>query len=214
MAENETSITITTSSETTTPLLPSRNPNSSPTTRTNTLALLLGRASGRRGGPSTLVRETAALQLEERRADWGYSKPVVALDIAWNLAFLIVSVVMLVSTTNEKPNVPIRVWICGYAFQCLVHVVLVWMEYRRRRVRRVRSIEDGTARVSDSEGIDSEDEDGVGFRSGTRSSVAKRCESLNTMASFIWWIVGFYWIVSGGEILFQNAPRLYWFDLT
>lgn len=44
-------------------------------------------------------------------------------------------------------------------------------------------------------------------------SVAKRCESVNTMASFLWWIVGFYWVVSGGEVLLQNAPRLYWYIL-
>ena len=42
-------------------------------------------------------------------------------------------------------------------------------------------------------------------------SVTKRCESVNTMASFLWWIVGFYWVVSGGDILLQNAPRLYWY---
>ncbi|KAL9324898.1 hypothetical protein ACSQ67_005543 [Phaseolus vulgaris] len=38
----------------------------------------------------------------------------------------------------------------------------------------------------------------------------KRCESLNTGVSFLWWIVGFYWVVSGGDILLQDAPRLYW----
>ncbi|GAA0169213.1 hypothetical protein LIER_40721 [Lithospermum erythrorhizon] len=42
------------------------------------------------------------------------------------------------------------------------------------------------------------------------ASMAKRCESINTMISFIWWIVGFYWVIAGGEILFQSAPRLYW----
>ncbi|CAN0871575.1 E3 ubiquitin protein ligase RIE1 [Linum grandiflorum] len=33
---------------------------------------------------------------------------------------------------------------------------------------------------------------------------------MNTMASSIWWIVGFYWVVSGGDLLLQSAPRLYW----
>lgn len=45
-------------------------------------------------------------------------------------------------------------------------------------------------------------------------SVTKRCESVNTMASFLWWIVGFYWVVSGGNILLQDAPRLYWYAST
>lgn len=117
------------------PLLRTRQEDS-PTRRGNgagtaPLAVLLGRVTGRRGA-SMLVRETAARELEERRADWGYSKPVVALDIMWNLAFVIVSIVMLLCTLHEKPNAPIRVWIGGYALQCLVHVVLVWVEYRRR----------------------------------------------------------------------------------
>lgn len=180
------------------------------------LAVLLGRVTGRRGA-SMLVRETAARQLEERRADWGYSKPVVALDMMWNLAFVIVSVVMLLCTLHEKPNSPIRVWICGYAFQCFVHVVLVWVEYRRRNTtrpgaRRVGWDEEGQAGGPlRNDGIDVEEDDG---RTGaSRGSVAKRCESVNTMVSFLWWIVGFYWVVSGGRVLLQNAPRLYWLSV-
>lgn len=94
-----------------------------------------------------MVRETAARELDERRADWGYSKPVVALDMMWNLGFVIVSVVILSCAVDESPNVPIRLWICGYALQCVVHVVLVWLEYRRR------SLQGGT----DVQGNDGED---------------------------------------------------------
>ncbi|GMH15144.1 hypothetical protein Nepgr_016985 [Nepenthes gracilis] len=189
-----------------------------------TLALLLGRAAGRRG-PSLLVRETAAQELEDRRADWGYSTPVVVLDMMWNMAFVVASVVMLIWTVHEKPNMPIRVWICGYALQCLVHVVLVWMEYRRRDARRPSSRrgdrsrsggneEAGEARRQvDLEANESEDDDAGG--AGTlgvsrRTSFTKRCESVNTMASFLWWIVGFYWVVSGGDVLLHDAPLLYW----
>lgn len=162
-----------------------------------------------------LVRETAALHLEERRADWGYSKPVVALDIGWNLAFAMVSLVMLATTIHEHPNTPVRIWIFGYALQCLVHVGLVWHEYRRRNIRRHRPGSDdaGAGLASDSDANDSEDDDDGdvgGFRFSSRSSIAKRCESVNTMASFLWWIVGFYWVVAGGEKLMRDAPLLYW----
>lgn len=117
-----------------------------------------------------LVRETAARELEERRADWGYSKPVVALDMMWNLAFVVVSIVMLLYTMKEHPNTPIRLWICGYALQCLVHVVLVWLEYRRRNTRRtrVRREENGQS-DSDVNESDHEDED-VGGSSGSSQS--------------------------------------------
>lgn len=177
--------------------------------RSPSLAVLLGRATGRRG-PSMLVRETAARELEQRRADWGYSKPVVALDIMWNTAFVLVSVVMLICTADEHPNTPIRLWICGYAAQCLVHVVLVWIEYQRRNSRRVR---DEERQQNHNYVNDSEDEEAGGETasgSSARSNVTKRCESVNTMASFLWWIVGFYWVVSGGDILLNRAPRLYW----
>ncbi|KAL4637940.1 hypothetical protein ACB092_03G114600 [Castanea dentata] len=211
--------TATTAPEPQAPLLhPRQGSSDTVTTRPTTLALLLGRATGRRG-PSMLVRETAARQLEERRADWGYSKPVVALDIMWNVAFVVVSVAMLVWTLDEKPNTPIRLWICGYALQCGVHVVLVWVEYRRRNPQRTasrlrvggdeESLSQQALEVGRIEGNDSEDEDDNGTFS-PRSTVVKRCESVNTMASFLWWIVGFYWVVSGGDLLLRDAPRLYW----
>ncbi|URE32996.1 Zinc finger, C3HC4 type (RING finger) [Musa troglodytarum] len=181
------------------------------------LAALLGRAAGPRGGPSVLVRGTAALHLQERRADWAYSRPVVVLDIAWNLVFTAASAAVLCATTSERPNTPVRVWLLGYALQCLIHVVFVWGEYRRRRRRSGGESRleggggDGEQTLPESDAMDSEDDAAppeVG--SGRRASIAKRCESINTMASFIWWIVGFCWVVSGGEALLKNAPTLYW----
>ncbi|KAK8533155.1 hypothetical protein V6N12_076434 [Hibiscus sabdariffa] len=85
---------------------------------------------------SMLVRETAAEQLEERQSDWAYSKPVVILDIIWNIAFVAMSVGGLVLSRDEKPNMPLRVWIIGYALQCLLHMVCVRVEYRRRSRRQ------------------------------------------------------------------------------
>ncbi|XP_042474515.1 E3 ubiquitin protein ligase RIE1-like [Zingiber officinale] len=172
--------------------------------RTSRVVSILGRAAGHRR-PSMLVRETAALQLEERRANWAYSRPVVALDIAWNLVFSAVAVAVLGATACERPSVPLRLWIAGYAVQCVFHVFLVWSEYRLR----MRVPMDGQA-APNSGDEDSEvvaDEDGVGSR---QRSFAKRCETLNTILSFLWWILGFFWIISGGNDLIQNAPRLYW----
>lgn len=42
------------------------------------------------------------------------------------------------------------------------------------------------------------------------SGVAKYLESANTMFSFVWWILGFYWVSSGGQALAQDSPKLYW----
>lgn len=86
--------------------------------------------------PSVRVRETAAEQLEERQSDWAYSKPIIVLDILWNMAFVVMAVVVLGLSLDEKPTVPLRLWISGYGLQCLFHVACVVVEYKRRNGRR------------------------------------------------------------------------------
>ncbi len=79
----------------------------------------------------------------------------------WNLAFVVVSAAVLIWTVHERPNVPVRVWICGYALQCLIHVGLVWFEYRRRVVRGAGSRSgrgDGGDEEAGAAGIDSDGE--------------------------------------------------------
>lgn len=115
----------------------------------------LGRLSGLRGAarfirrtgsrrlmrePSAAVRETAAEHLEERQTDWAYSKPVVVLDVLWNLAFVAVAAAVLAASLSERPSVPLRVWLAGYAIQCLLHVLCVVVEYRRRQEATERGV--------------------------------------------------------------------------
>lgn len=97
-------------------------------------ARFLRRASSRgmMREPSRRVREVAAEQIEERQSDWAYSRPIVILDLVWNLAFLVVSAVVLAVSRNESPAMPLRLWIVGYAVQCVLHMVCVSFEYRRR----------------------------------------------------------------------------------
>ncbi|KAL5666373.1 hypothetical protein ACJX0J_026481, partial [Zea mays] len=178
--------------------------------RPSRLAALIGRAAGRRG-PSMLVRETAALQLQRRRADWAHSRPVLALDIAWNVAFAAAAAAVLSSSAEESPVKPLRLWVVGYAAQCLVHVGLVCADTRRetRRARRSASDVESAGAGTDSSDADSEDDE----RAEGRSSYTGRCETMNTLISFLWWIIGFYWIFSGGEVLEHGAPRLYWLTI-
>lgn len=163
-----------------------------------------------------LVRETAAEQLEERQSDWAYSKPVVVLDLVWNLAFVIVALVVLGLSRAERPATPLRAWVAGYGLQCLLHMVCVCFEYRRRRQQR-RNIAQGSQasnstvndRANDFE-ADGDESSEDGEISSENTSLAKRLESANTMFSFVWWIAGFYWITAGGQALTREAPRLYW----
>ncbi|KAF8104535.1 hypothetical protein N665_0171s0041 [Sinapis alba] len=110
--------------------------------------------------PSMLVREAAAEQLEERQSDWAYSKPVVVLDIVWNLAFVSVAAAVLVMSRNEHPIMPLRVWLLGYALQCVLHMVCVSLEYRRRH--RMRTNRTPRSRSSSSSSV--EEEEALGSR--------------------------------------------------
>ncbi|XP_015888427.2 E3 ubiquitin-protein ligase At4g11680 [Ziziphus jujuba] len=135
---------------------------------------------------------------EDGRSFYGeacaYSKPVMVLDVVWNLAFVMVSVVVLLSSFRERPSSPLRIWVAGYALQCLLHVGCVYFDYQKQW-------------RADLEGLD-------GFSSSyKRTSNAKRLETMNTLMSSLWWIIGFYWIVVGGQALLQDSPRLYWLTM-
>ncbi|XP_038982558.1 E3 ubiquitin-protein ligase At4g11680-like isoform X2 [Phoenix dactylifera] len=182
-------------------------------------ARFLRRASSRRlmREPSVVVRETAVEQLEERQSDWAYSRPVVFLDILWNLAFVSVAAGVLVRSRDERPSMPLRLWIVGYALQCALHVICVCIEYRRRHRPRgeVMDVQEGGSLSARSSGSISprEVEESADAEQGhgeARTRIAKHLESANTMFSFVWWIIGFYWITAGGQLLIRDAPQLYW----
>ncbi|PPD80938.1 hypothetical protein GOBAR_DD22138 [Gossypium barbadense] len=108
---------------------------------------------------------------------------------------------------------------CGYS-KSVVALDMMWNAafvalsvYRWSNTRATSAVDEERGDAAAEHVNDSEDEeDGIEMSlfGSNQSSVAKRCESLNTMVSFLWCIVGFYWVVSGGDILLQNAPRLYW----
>lgn len=185
-------------------------------------ARYLRRASSRRmmREPSMLVRETAAEQLEERQSDWAYSKPVVILDLIWNFAFVAVAVVVLVLSADESHGALLRAWIVGYGAQCVVHMVCVWAEYKKRRRRRLGDVEDDGGIESGSSSASGSGARGNGssryvtlaaqLTEESTGSVAKHLESANTMFSFIWWIVGFYWLSASWQTMANDSPKLYW----
>ncbi|KAF2282562.1 hypothetical protein GH714_043191 [Hevea brasiliensis] len=197
-------------------------------------ARLLRRASSRRmmlREPSFRVRENAAQQLEERQSDWAYSRPIIVLDVLWNLAFVVIAAVVLGLSVKEEPEVPLRLWIIGYGLQCVFHIACVIFEYRRRLSGRnmgLRVSRDSTSGSGVMEEIlwtivlNSEPMmmkiDCVVVSRGkldvAQMLVVKHLESANTMFSFIWWIVGFYWVTAGGQNVTHDSPQLYWLCIT
>eukprot|EP00250_Pteridium_aquilinum_P008536 c18023_g2_i1 orf=173-1360(-) len=169
--------------------------------------------------PSALVRETAADHLEERQSDWSYSRPVVILDLIWNLAFITVALVVLILSREERPNNPLRIWVVVYAAQCCIHMACVWVEYRRRRNGNSRygsqnlsseaNFSYSERSRSDQDADQNRDSvDIFGESTSWGFSAFKRVESANTSFSFIWWVVGFYWTSTGSQS--QSAPLLFW----
>ncbi|KAL5565545.1 hypothetical protein UlMin_028709 [Ulmus minor] len=185
-------------------------------------ARLLRRASGRGmmlREPMVQVRENAAEELEERQSGWAYSKPVIVLDVLWNLAFVCIGVVILGLSLDEKPSEPLKLWVLGYGLQCVVHVGCVVAEYSRRRVVDSEVAESSSSWEnggdwSSSSGSDDEDYGSDEREGEADSSVVKHLESANTMFSFIWWVVGFYWVTAGGETLIHDSPQIYWLCIT
>ncbi|XP_027352683.1 E3 ubiquitin-protein ligase At1g63170-like [Abrus precatorius] len=182
-----------------------------------TAARFFRRASGRRmmlREPSVRVREAAAAELEERQSDWAYSKPVVALDVLWNLAFLTIGITVLCLSTTEVPCVPLRVWIVGYLLQGVFHSLCVVVEFRRRRTSLGSNSVLDHREWSFSSESDDEYYASEQFLEGEGNSITKHIESANTMLSFIWWIIGFYWVTAGGQNLIRDSPQLYWLCIT
>ncbi|EPS63490.1 hypothetical protein M569_11294, partial [Genlisea aurea] len=173
--------------------------------------------------PSVRVREAATEEIEERQSDLAYSKPIVILDIVWNVLFLIVAVSVLVVSRFETPSMPLRMWIVGYALQCLLHMFCVCVEYKKRLSQRYPPpIEREQVRYNRNLSNASSGSDDLGSvrflaerqPGDDETSVAKHLESANTMFSFIWWIIGFYWVSAGGPTLIDEAPQLYWLCIT
>lgn len=127
--------------------------------------------------PSVRVRENAAEELEARQSDWAFSKAVVILDVVWNLAFVISGVVILGLSVEERPLVPLRIWICGYLLQGVYHCVRVVVKYRRNLQRQVQG-----GSVSEEQGNGTSWEGGGGFGfSSSGSDVADANDSANEL---------------------------------
>ncbi|KAL9245334.1 hypothetical protein vseg_018997 [Gypsophila vaccaria] len=240
-----TTPTTTATTTTTTPLLTPSSTRSLSTSSISRRAGIRGAARFLRrraiSEQSVRVRESAAQQIEDRQSDWAYSTPVVILDLIWNTLFFVSAVVVVFFSNSEHTRPPLRLWLLGYAAQCVVHVICVCVEYNRRRRRAVSG---GGARVRSSASVGSGVVSSLNLNLSSESSssssssssaslegefvefvderrlddentsVAKHLESANTMFSFIWWIIGFYWVSSGGEMLSVDAPKLYWLTIT
>ncbi|KAJ7524314.1 hypothetical protein O6H91_17G002100 [Diphasiastrum complanatum] len=182
-------------------------------------------SGGSMSEPSMLVRETATEQLHGRQNEWAYSKPVVILDFIWNMSFVAVANMVMILTRKEQPKTPLRFWLLGYCLQCILHTVCVCCEYHRRRWQRIHALhavsashtsmnfsDHATLNFNNHAVLESNSQD-VDAAEQRHHSLAKRLESANTIFSFLWWIVGYYWTTSVADTLSHESPGLYWLCL-
>lgn len=78
------------------------------------------------------LQEPSVSMRVNAESDWAFSKPIIVLDVLWNLAFVVIAVVLLGLSVKEEPEVPLRLWIIGYGLQCVFHIACVIFQYRRR----------------------------------------------------------------------------------
>ncbi|TMW84905.1 E3 ubiquitin-protein ligase At1g63170-like [Solanum lycopersicum] len=160
------------------------------------------RASNRRA----LMMHEPSEQIDDRQSNWAYSKPVVIIDLLWNFMYIIAAVVVLVLSRNEKLEMPLRVWIIGYCFLCMIHVVSVYLEFQRRGYGQSLFTGDGVLRPT----VDSSYITLADLTPDRTSNVTKYMDTANTLISSFWWVIGFYWVCAGGQRIVDESPQLYW----
>ncbi|KAK1376980.1 putative Cleavage and polyadenylation specificity factor [Heracleum sosnowskyi] len=157
-----------------------------------------------------LVRQSATEYVMMRETTWW---PVIILRLIFNLAFIVASMCVMIASLHEAPPVHLRVWIVGYAIKCGVHGVIVGLECKRKWDRVWIS---GGDQISEA----ARDEISGSGRDGEEVVVLNvdpeevHLDPADTVLSFFWWIIGFFWIYVVGQNLSHDSPQLYWLCVT
>lgn len=135
------------------------------------------------------LQEPSVSMRVNAESDWAFSKPIIVLDVLWNLAFVVIAVVLLGLSVKEEPEVPLRLWIIGYGLQCVFHIACVIFQYRRRPSGR--SV--GFGGNGDSTSVPGSDGgDSVGYGAEQRASDDETRYDLASLF-FDLWICLFQW---------------------
>ncbi|XP_074321529.1 E3 ubiquitin-protein ligase At1g12760-like [Silene latifolia] len=123
----------------------------------------------------------------------------MVLELIWCAIIVTVAVVVLaVLSKGETTKVPLRVWIVGFVVLRVLRMVCVLLDYfHRKQLWEVTML----------------DPDNTVTRKTALGRVAKCSQTVNTVLNVIWWIVGLYWMFSGGKTLANDAPKLFWFTV-
>ncbi|KAH9604088.1 hypothetical protein KSS87_010428 [Heliosperma pusillum] len=119
----------------------------------------------------------------------------LVFELIWSMVIVSVAIVVLtVLSKGETTEVPVRVWIVGFVVLRFLRMVCVCLDYLNRR------------QVWEALTLDPDSN----IRQSALGRVAKCIYTVNTVLSLIWWIVGLYWMFSGGTSLADDAPKLFW----
>ncbi|XP_074309365.1 E3 ubiquitin protein ligase RIE1-like isoform X2 [Silene latifolia] len=149
-------------------------------------------------GPLAPSRESLMRQME----DSAYSKDTITLEIITNILFisfhLLMSAVTFLCLGTNDPSFSVRVWVSEYLVRYLLHLILVWFEYRRVSRRRELELQG--------------DIDNAGFITSVLTSFAYCCEFFYLPVPLVYLNVALNWVKSADKLLLQHAQWLYlWF---
>ncbi|KAK9742916.1 hypothetical protein RND81_03G205400 [Saponaria officinalis] len=190
-----TDIDTPTTNNTTTPLLSTSSDGTSFLRRVNSRRMI--------SQQSLRIRQSAAQQIIERRRELSESKSSVVVDLIWNTFSVLIVISVMIISKDEMTQVPLRLWLVVHAVLCILHMICVYAEYRRRN--QLTGVIVG-ATVLNSDFVEFVPQRG---QLEDDTSVAQYLESVNSVITFVWWIIGIYWIISGGKMLADDAPILY-----
>ena len=63
------------------------------------------------------------------------------IDLVEAVVFFVSAIIVLTTSSEESPHNPMRFWIAGYAFQCIIHLAWLYMhQYPRRLSRSIKCV--------------------------------------------------------------------------
>ncbi|XP_060189736.1 E3 ubiquitin protein ligase RIE1-like [Lycium barbarum] len=112
---------------------------------------------------------------------------------------IIATAYTLVVSKKERPVWPMRIWVFGYGFGCVISLVLLYWRYWALYVRQT----DDSAANSDIEQQISHDESRV------LSPRMERCRTCIELFFAIWFVMGNVWVFGSRFGSFHHAPKLH-----
>ncbi|ERN19196.1 E3 ubiquitin-protein ligase At4g11680 isoform X2 [Amborella trichopoda] len=125
------------------------------------------------------------------------SKPWIWLELILVTAQIITITTILVISKNEKPVWPLRIWVTGYNFGCLLSLPMLYWRYRNSNSSNRNS--------TGSSDLEMQRENGE----SRASYIMNKCRVCLELFFAIWFVMGNVWVFDNRLGSSSRAPTLY-----